>query len=160
MKITTLQILIACLVALALFLIAVFRQRKPRPLDGRLYKRTRLMNHSEQRLFQKLKMAFPDYYIFPQIPFSCIATPKQYNQKLFWKINQKRVDFLLCNQQLEALLIIELDGPIHKSKKQSDKERDKFFKCIGLNTLRIDVEALKALDLETLKKQIWEKIKN
>ncbi|KAA6208705.1 DUF2726 domain-containing protein [Avibacterium paragallinarum] len=89
-----------------------------------------------------------------------VLPPKQYNQKLFWKINQKRVDFLLCNQQLEALLIIELDGPIHKSKKQSDKERDKFFKCIGLNTLRIDVEALKALDLETLKKQVWEKIKN
>ncbi len=42
----------------------------------------------------------------------------------------------------EARLILELDGPIHDFNKEYDEVRDKFFKDLGYQTLRIKNEEI------------------
>ncbi|MDG6882512.1 Protein of uncharacterised function (DUF2726) [Phocoenobacter uteri] len=117
--------------------------------DGKLYHKMEVMNRTEKILFYKLKKAFPSLHIFTQIPFSCIVKPAscddKLNRRLFWKINQKRVDFLICNERLETILIIELDGASHQNKRYLDKERDEFFSKNGIRTVRFDTKELKFL---------------
>ncbi|SMB86680.1 hypothetical protein SAMN05660772_00929 [Pasteurella testudinis DSM 23072] len=60
--------------------------------SGNLYRKTTVLNKTEKQLFYKLRLAFPAWHIFVQVPFSCIVTPKQTflhsQQRLFWRINQ------------------------------------------------------------------------
>ena len=38
------------------------------------------------------------------MPFSCLVTPKdRKNRELFWRINQKRVDFVVLDENLNTL---------------------------------------------------------
>lgn len=150
-----LLILIAILFLIALL---ISKYRKKSLPNGNLFKKQCILNKTEKILFQKLKTTFPDLNIFAQVPFSCIVTANtcfyREKQKLFWKINQKRVDFLICDENLESLLIIELDGTSHNHKKHIDQERDEFFKKCGLNTIRFQVAELKNLTSDKIKDKV------
>jgi len=53
------------------------------------------------------------------------------------------LDFYL----IERKTAIEIDGSSHKSKIQSDKERDRFFKSIGIKTIRIKNEEVTYMNI-------------
>ena len=69
-----------------------------------------------------------------------MVTPKdRKNRELFWRINQKRVDFVVLDENLNTLFIVELDDKSHKTKKSLDDNRDELFLNCGIPTCRFYV---------------------
>jgi very-short-patch-repair endonuclease len=54
-------------------------------------------------------------------------------------VKSKHVDFVLCNADLEPVLVIEVDDNSHnlKKNKESDDFKDKVFAHVGLPLLRV-----------------------
>jgi very-short-patch-repair endonuclease len=58
---------------------------------------------------------------------------------VFYQIDKGWIDFFIADFYCYKLkLIIELDGEIHLSQKEYDKERDEKLKAKGLQVIRID----------------------
>ncbi|AKO45637.1 DUF2726 domain-containing protein [[Haemophilus] ducreyi] len=132
--------------------------------NGKLFRKCQIVNRTEKELFFKIKGAVPEYITLVQVPFSCIVKPKHFkydqNKKLFWKVNQKRVDFVICNQNFETLCIVELDGSSHKNKHHLDEERDTFFEKCGIETVRFSVKELYKITEVEIRKRIIQRLKN
>ncbi|WP_005547012.1 DUF2726 domain-containing protein [Aggregatibacter actinomycetemcomitans] len=107
-----------------------------------LYQKRFVLTKSETIFYKNLRKVLPtDYVIFAQIPFSCLLKPKDKNNRaLFWKINQKRVDFVVLDSNLNTLYIIELDDKSHKQKQLLDSNRDELFLNSGIPTYRFNSE--------------------
>jgi hypothetical protein len=96
-------------------------------------KKTFLMSKSESEFFNLLATLAPDIYsVFPQIHLSSIVDHKVKGQN--WiaalrTINQKSVDFVLCDKPFNRpVLAIELDDWSHE--KQDRIERDSLVESI------------------------------
>ena len=86
-----------------------------------------LMTQAEHKCFNALEQAVGDvYYIFPQVHLPSILDHKIKGQNwrgAFSHINQKSVDFVLCDKiKLNPILAIELDDWSHALPER--KERD------------------------------------
>jgi hypothetical protein len=87
-------------------------------------------------------IAGDDYYVFPQMHLSTIFDHRIKGQN--WQaalnyINQKSVDYVICNKQYRRpLLGIELDDWSHDSdtRKQRDLNVDYIFETAGIPLLR------------------------
>lgn len=68
-----------------------------------------------------------------------ITAQKDEYMKWFSKISQKHMDFLICNEKLKPICVIELDDKSHnkESAKKNDEFKNLFFETIGLNLVRI-----------------------
>jgi len=111
------------------------RIRKPIPtkwIGGRheyKYKRKDcFLTPSEHKFFNVLMEAMGgDYHIFPQLHLSAIVdhkVPEQDYEKAFYHVNQKSVDFVLCDKKtLKPLLAIELDDPSHGRQERVQRDR-------------------------------------
>jgi hypothetical protein len=107
---------------IVLILILVFRyffgKEEIRP--GYQYQcRETLMTHSEHELFKiLLEIVGGEYYVFPQVHLDAILNYKIRGQSwigAFRHINEKSVDFVICDKQFEKpLLAIELDDRSHE----------------------------------------------
>lgn len=101
----------------------------------------RLLTKNEEEFFQRLRRALPDFYIFPQVAFRAIVRPtakydtKAHTRQLA-KIGSKHCDFLICDEQLNVLAIIELDDRTHVSDR--DAVRDALTACAGYTTIRYE----------------------
>ncbi len=84
-------------------------------------------------MFKQLKAAFPDLNVLAQVAFSALITD-QY--KIRGRFNRKVTDFVILNQKLDVVVIIELDDPSHLSKQQEDKFRDQMLQEAGYRVLR------------------------
>jgi hypothetical protein len=96
-------------------------------------KKTFLMSKSESEFFNALSTVVPqEYSVFPQIHLSSIVDHKVKGQN--WAaalrtINQKSVDFVLCDKPFNRpVLAIELDDWSHE--KQDRVERDSLVESI------------------------------
>ena len=85
-------------------------------------------------MFKQLKAAFPDLNVLAQVAFSALITSDQY--KIRGRFNRKVTDFVILNQKLDVVVIIELDDPSHLSKQQEDKFRDRMLQEAGYRVLR------------------------
>lgn len=85
-------------------------------------------------MFIRLKEAFPQHHILAQVAFSALITNN--NFKIRNKFNRKVTDFVLLNQKLEVVAIIELDDPSHIGKEQEDAERDSMLHEAGYQVYR------------------------
>ena len=66
---------------------------------------------------------------------------------VFYRIDKEWVEFFIVDFYCSKLkLIIELDGPIHESTKEEDKERDKKLNERGFSVIRIKNEELSDID--------------
>lgn len=97
------------------------------------------MTGAESTLFRRLVRDLPQYYVFPQVSMGAILRPvagnRQKNLSAFRAISQKRVDFLICNQALETIYLLELDDSTHRQ--ASDSARDQITKSAGYTTVRL-----------------------
>lgn len=136
-------LIIAIAIIVVLFLIKEIKKgKKVNLIETNLYRKKLVLTRSETIFFKKLREALsPRYTIFAQVPFSCLVTPKdRNNRELFWRINQKRVDFVVLDEKLDTLFIIELDDKSHKMKRDFDFNRDELFLNCGIPTCRFHVE--------------------
>lgn len=104
-----------------------------------------LMNGNEYKFYKKLESAIGfEYKILPQVHFDELVTPaKGSGNRIFSfrHINQKSVDFVVCNKTtLVPLIAIELDGKSHLQQKTKDRdlEVERILKEVNLPLLRFD----------------------
>lgn len=96
-----------------------------------------VMTAHEREMFKVLLEVLHDrYFIFPQVHLDAFLNYKVYGQSwytAFRRINQKSVDFLICDQFTEKpLLAIELDDRSHA--RRDRQERDVVVEDIFIST--------------------------
>lgn len=94
----------------------------------------KIMTAYEQKLFVKLKLAFPHYHVLSQVAFSALITNQDY--KIRNQFNRKVTDFVLINDNGDVIAIIELDDATHLNKIEEDKFRDTMLTQAGYKVVR------------------------
>jgi hypothetical protein len=102
------------------------------------YRRRTLMTANEREFFGRLRAALPDHLVFPQVAMSALIEASSADQKQAFRdrlrIAQQRVDYLVCDQQGEIVVVVELDDRTHSPDK--DKVRDARLLQAGIKTIR------------------------
>ena len=106
-----------------------------------------LMTASELAFFKRLRTAFPDVQVCPQVALAAIVDiPAKYNNNKFKHVNRapfaaKYADFAIVDLDTGAVYaIIELDDHTHDSpeRKQEDADRDAMLEEVGIPVHRFD----------------------
>ncbi|WP_130803051.1 DUF2726 domain-containing protein [Acinetobacter ihumii] len=92
------------------------------------------MTAFEAKMFYRLKTALPHHHILAQVAFSALITND--HLKIRRKFNRKVTDFVILNETLDVIAIVELDDPSHLEKMQEDQLRDKMLKEAGYDVFR------------------------
>ena len=91
------------------------------------YKREYLMTANERRQYWNLRRwaDTKNLIVFTKVRLADLISPRNsQNQKLFWKIQAKHIDFVVCDQNINVRCIVELQDSSHN---RPDRiERDKF----------------------------------
>ena len=140
-------IFIAVAVIILVLLKALAHQKRgARAVDFSIFqKRGRVMNTSEQKLFEELQKVFgADYIILSKIRIEDFVEARNGEGKYGarGRIKSRHVDFLICDKTSTAPLIaIELDGGIHNktSVHQRDLFIDELYKTIDLEIMHVAV---------------------
>lgn len=110
-----------------------------------LYKSKQLMTNNEIDFFNQLKESLPECHVFPQVCMGAIISPTiNSSDKNFWKVRnsfgQKIIDYVICDNKMKILCLVELDDKTHDSvtAKEKDKIRDQITKDAGYKTIRWD----------------------
>ena len=132
--------MIGCIATMAL-LTLVFQQQRFTPQQ---YFSKRVITKFESKMFFRLKEAFPEHHVLAQVAFSALIT--HHNIKVRAKFNRKVTDFVLLDNSLEVIAIIELDDPSHIGKEAQDAARDEMLHEAGYRVLRYtDIPSVKYL---------------
>lgn len=136
------------LVALvALIIMALFgakakgrRRFKYNPEEEWPFTAKKLQTNSEEALYKRLKEALPEYHIFVQVQLSRLIDVKKghdFNQ-WFNRINRMSLDFVVCDESLKVLTVIELDDSSHRDphRQEQDHKKNKALKSAGIKILR------------------------
>ncbi|WP_032812378.1 DUF2726 domain-containing protein [Acinetobacter proteolyticus] len=101
----------------------------------------------ESRMFSRLQQAFPQHHVLAQVAFSALITSDHY--KIRSKFNRKVTDFVVLDQEMNVLAIIELDDPSHVGKELEDKKRDQMLQEAGYLVLRYtQIPSVKQLQMD------------
>ena len=89
------------------------------------------MTQSENRFFKLLvESVGSEVNVFPQVRLSSLLYRAKGIEKKYWhaalaRINQKSVDYVLCDKSTgEILLVIELDDPTHDTSIRQKRDAD------------------------------------
>lgn len=101
-----------------------------------LFTKNEWLNYKKLRDIAEVK----GYIICPKVRLLDIIEPKKGEKKyktLFYKIQAKHVDFVICDKDMHIKAIIELDDNSHDTKER--KERDEFvnmiLRSVGYNVI-------------------------
>ena len=125
--------LIIGIVAIALLSMIAGKSKKPRHKHTPIHAKA-ILTKREHQFFQVLQQALPRAYIFPQVSFSAILNTKGFYTRS--QFNRKIADFVLCDQNLKIVAIIELDDSSHKGREQQDTARDAMLNEAGYPVVR------------------------
>lgn len=92
-----------------------------------LYKREYLMTLNEKQQYWRIRKwaDSKNLIVFTKVRLADLVSPRDNrNQTLFWKIQAKHIDFVVCDQNINVKCIIELQDRSHY--KPERIERDKF----------------------------------
>ncbi|MDQ1207938.1 very-short-patch-repair endonuclease [Acinetobacter baylyi] len=123
-------IIVGCLTTLALVLLVL----KPVLFRKKQFFARPVITTFESKMFFQLKQAFPQYHVLAQVAFSALITSDQY--KVRQQFNRKVTDFVILNEKLIVIAIIELDDPSHLDKVEQDRLRDQMLNEAGYRVLR------------------------
>ena len=93
-----------------------------------------ILTKRELQFFAVLEQALPRAYIFPQVSFSAILTTKGFYTRS--QFNRKIADFVVCDERMNIVAVIELDDSSHKGREQQDAVRDAMLNEAGYPVLR------------------------
>ncbi|WP_230533326.1 DUF2726 domain-containing protein [Microvirga roseola] len=122
----------ACLLLIGLLVLALVWARRPR------YRSQPVMTANEREFYQRLRSAFPDCEIWPQVPILALVRPDaKENSRAFWlafrQISNARVDWVIA-EDTEVIAVIELDDRSHDARK--DARRDQILASCGYQVIR------------------------
>lgn len=114
-----------------------------------------LMTASELVFFKRLREAFPDVHVCPQVALAAIVDiPAKYNNNRFKHVNRapfaaKYADFAIVDLDTGAVYaIVELDDHTHDSteRKKEDAERDAMLDEVGIPVHRFDARQMPSVE--------------
>jgi len=94
---------------------------------------------SESKFYERLREYLPSelFIILPQVAYTALFDKNRVSHKsnLKIKFNDYKVDFVICDTNLQPLHAIELDGKSHQRKDvaKKDKMKDTFWKALETN---------------------------
>ena len=115
----------------------------------KFYKK-RLLTPTEISFYNLLLKATPGKYVFPQVALSQLVGVPSGPDKLasFNRISRMSIDFVICDEQLNTLIAIELDDPTHDrpSSAEKDLKKDTVLATAGIRLIRIRVEKIPSVE--------------
>jgi len=121
------------------------------------YKALPLMSQTEINFWCLLYEAAPGYHIFPQVAASALLTIESPDPQHFKDVlkvySASRIDFVVCDAQLNVVALVELDDRSHDDKKEKDGQRDFISGQAGYKTVRFDCRQWP--NVEKIKKKIF-----
>ena len=122
------------------------------------YQAKYLLTKNEWHEYRKLKQYAQELglQVCPKVRLLDIIEPRrgvQNYKSLFYKIQAKHVDFLLCDQNLYIKAIVELDDGSHDKSDRQERDRfvDQILTSVGYKVIRtrsITADTLKCLDIQ------------
>jgi very-short-patch-repair endonuclease len=111
---------------------------------GYTYVRTPLLTANETEFYGRLRQALPWAQILPQTAMSALVQPNpllrgKMRLQALYLILSKRLDFVICTDNLRVVCVIELDDRSHNADR--DAKRDKILASAGIPTLRYESRA-------------------
>lgn len=110
------------------------------------FQKKTLLNEKEQIIFHRLIDAMPNFYVFTQVRLADIVGIKKCENRQAWfnKVNQKSVDFVICNKALTVRVCIELDGKTHENadRQKADNDKDEALQAAGIPIVRIEASKM------------------
>lgn len=132
---------------------------KPKPNDDEIsyessYQARQLFTRNEWQNYQKLRdvARVKNYEVCPKVRLLDIIEPRRGEKKyktLFYKIQSKHVDFVICDQNMNIKAIIELDDNSHNRKDRQDRDQfvDLILKSVGYKVIHTRYINYDILDL-------------
>jgi hypothetical protein len=104
-----------------------------------LYKSKPLMTENEKEFFNRLVEALPNHYVFSQVALGALLQPNvKGNNKKYYSVRgtfaQKIADYVVCDQSMSIIAIVELDDKTHSNDK--DGKRDLMLEQAGYKVIR------------------------
>ena len=119
------------------------KERTPLPVQG-AYQSRWLFSYNEKYAYTALKPIAEElgYIVFAKVRLLDLLEPKKGQKQYkayFHKIQAKHVDFVLCNQNLVAEWIIELDDSSHDRPDRQERDRfvDEAVTSVGYKILHV-----------------------
>lgn len=137
-----LLVALIALIILALFGASEKRRRrfKYNPDEEWPFTARQLQTRSEEALYRRLKEVLPGYHIFAQVQLSRLIDVKKGHDfsKWFNRVNRMSVDFVVCDENLKVLTVIELDDSSHRDplRQEQDYKKNKALKSAGIKIVR------------------------
>lgn len=93
-----------------------------------------ILTEREKIMFARLLDSLPHAIILTQVSFSAFMTADGFHTRNLF--NRKMIDFVILNQDLDVILMIELDDATHIGREHIDAERDALLKEAGYKIIR------------------------
>ena len=107
------------------------------------YQRKYLLTKNEWYAYKKLQSlaASMGLVVSPKVRLLDILEPRKGEKdykSLFWKIQAKHIDFLICDQDLHIKAIVELDDSSHERQDRKDRDTfvDEILQDVGYTVIR------------------------
>lgn len=115
------------------------------------FQKRKLITATETVLFERLRQALPDHYIFTQVQLSqLVAIKKGHSFKLwFSRISQMSVDFVIADEFLNTIAAVELDDKSHytdEDRHKADAKKDKVLTAAGIRVVRWRCEIMPSVE--------------
>lgn len=119
---------------------------QPLPTQWNLAAR-RVLNTSERRFYNQLRLAFPKYIVLPKLPLVRLCQPATPEHVTYWYelIGSAHVTFAVCNPNGHVLLVIDLDGARSHSRR-STRIKESVLAACGIQRLQFGADALPSID--------------
>jgi very-short-patch-repair endonuclease len=137
--------LVIALIFIVVIVMAVANARIGRRFGRPTYSKSRFLTQPEAQLYRRLKSALGEgFEVFAQVSMGAVMEPqsrdKQTRRADFNRICAKRIDFIITDNALDIVCIVELDDRSHNIEK--DAERDALTASAGIPTIRWMARAL------------------
>lgn len=126
------------IIALLVVIVAIVIVKKAQAWP---YRAVAIMSPIEKKFYWQLKNAFPNYHILAQVQLSQVIRPPRGKNELKWlnKIWHMSLDYVILDDELELIAVIELDDRSHllKRRREADLRKNKALKVAGVKLIRI-----------------------
>jgi len=115
------------------------------------FQKRKLITATETVLFERLRQALPDHYIFTQVQLAQLVAIKKGHSFKMWfsRISQMSVDFVIADEFLNTIAAVELDDKSHYSdedRHKADAKKDKVLTAAGIRVVRWRCEIMPSVE--------------
>jgi len=137
-------VIVICIILVIILAILIKKKREHKHKNQKIerenvFVKRKFMTASEIKFYYTLKNILPEMNVLCQVSLGALLE----NATNRWErgyFNQKIADFVIADQNMKVIAIIELDDPSHdaKGRREKDEKRDAMLQSAGYRTLRYD----------------------